>query len=229
MYYSRQFYGGWIMRTFRILAVVFVGASLLAGQAFAGYAVQLPKPKINKSMHLDQALQRRRSTHAFDAKKAVSMQQLSQLLWAGQGVTGPNGQRTAPSAGAIYPLTIYVLNKSGVWSYAPKEHVLKMVVAENKIAELSKAALAQNFIKNASVVFVITAQPGKTTLRYFGRGNRFISLEAGHVAQNVLLEAVSLGLAATPIGSFDDLYVGKILRLSKKQQPIYIIPIGYSK
>ncbi|MCK4870791.1 MAG: SagB/ThcOx family dehydrogenase [Gammaproteobacteria bacterium] len=217
------------MRTLRIFVIAFIGVSLLAGEAFAGYAVQLPKSKITKSMYLDQALQMRRSVHAFNTKKVVSMQQISQLLWAGQGVTGPNGQRTAPSAGAIYPLKIYVLNKSGVWSYAPKEHVLKMVVAENKIAELSKAALAQNFIKQASVVFVIIAYPGKTTLRYFGRGSRFVSLEAGHVAQNILLEAVSQGLAATPVGGFDDLYVGKILRLSKKQQPLYIIPIGYSK
>ena len=190
--------------------------------------VQLPKPKIIKSVPLDDTLQKRRSIRSFGGTP-LSLQQISQLLWAAQGVTNAKGFRTAPSAGALYPLELYIVKTDGVWHYGVCKHVLHLITNGDMRAELSKVALNQNAIANAPVDIVITGIYKRTTKKYGERGVRYVHMEAGHVAQNILLEAVGLNLSAVPIGAFHDNQVQTVLQLQKDHIPLYIIPVGKNK
>lgn len=182
----------------------------------------LPPPRRSGGPALDAVLATRRSTRTF-GRRGLEDAELGQLLWAAQGVTG--GGRTAPSAGALYPITVRVVDARGVWRYVPDRHALAREDARDARAAVA-AASGQASVAAAPVVLVVTARFAITARKYGGRAERFATLEAGHVAQNVLLEATALGLAAVPVGAFDDAALRRALRLPAGETPLYLIPVG---
>jgi SagB-type dehydrogenase family enzyme len=189
----------------------------------------LPPPDRTGRMTLEQALARRRSVREFTAQ-GLSEQELSQLLWAAQGITHPDGRRTAPSAGALYPLELYVATASGFYHYDPHEHRLNLHSEGDLRPALYRASSEQDCVREAPAVFVITAVYERTEREYGReRGPRYVHLEAGHAAQNMLLQAVPLGLGGVPVGAFHDDAVQKALSLPRDHQPVYLIPIGHPR
>jgi len=183
-------------------------------------------PETNKYALCD-ALLNRRSVRDFSGRE-IEFEKISMLLWAAQGITEKDkGFRTAPSAGALYPLDVFLFNKDGVFKYLPDEHKLLQLRPNDMRNELYKACLSQGSVARADSVIAITAVYERTTGKYGSRGIRYADIEAGHVCQNILLTAVSLELGAVPIGAFEDDKILEIINLSKKYTPIYIIPIGY--
>jgi len=157
----------------------------------------------------------------------LSVEQLSQLCWAIQGITHPAGYRTAPSAGALYPLEVYVLLPQGVYHYEPQAHTLTRWQEGDLRPALHAVALRQDAIVQAPAVFVITAVYERTEAKYGKqRSPRYVHLEAGHAAQNFLLQAVALGLGSVPIGAFYDQGVQEALNLPADHQPLYLLPVG---
>jgi len=191
--------------------------------------IKLPQVKIKGNVSVEETLNKRRSVREFK-KDNLSLEQLSQLLWAAQGITEKRrGFRTAPSAGALYPMEIYLLNPDGLYRYIPASHSLEDVDQKDLRRSLSEAALLQNSVVQAQVDFVICAVYDRITVRYGERGIRYAHIEAGHIAQNIHLQAVALGLGSVPIGAFDDGAVKKLLNLPKGCEPLYIIPVGYPR
>ena len=188
----------------------------------------LPPPDLSGGLPLHAALAARRSVREF-AATALTDEAVGQLLWAAQGVTSRDGRRTAPSAGALYPLELYILQPSGTGRYLPAEHALVSVMLADQRPALTRAAMGQEAVAGAWAVVVIVGQPARTATRYGARATRYMWLEAGHVAQNVLLEAVSLGLAAVPVGAFDDAAVATVLGLPDGEVPLYLIPVGHPR
>jgi SagB-type dehydrogenase family enzyme len=188
--------------------------------------IQLPRPARSGVVSLEEALSQRRSTREF-APGPLSERQLSQLLWAAQGITGSEGYRTAPSAGALYPLEIYVVLPAGFYHYGPARHRLDRISADDLRLVLYHAALEQDAIREAEAVFVMTAVYERTAQKYgTARGPRYVHLEAGHAAQNLILEAIALGLGAVTMGAFHDAEVQKALALPRNHEPLYLIPAG---
>jgi SagB-type dehydrogenase family enzyme len=191
--------------------------------------IVLPSPIRSGHMSLEEALARRRSVRDFSAKPLPD-QELSQLLWAAQGITHPDGLRTAPSAGALYPLELYVANAAGFYAYDPQHHELRRRSEADLRPALSRAALEQKFVHEAPAVFVITAVYARTAQQYGqDRSPRYVHMEAGHAAQNLLLQAVALGLGAVPVGAFHDAQVRKVLALPPEEQPLYLIATGHAR
>ena len=189
----------------------------------------LPPPAKKGRMSLEETLVRRRSVRGF-TRQPLTEQELSQLLWALQGITGPAGQRTAPSAGALYPLEIYVLTASGFYHYEPRGHQLSRRSDHDLRPTVFRASLEQEAVREAAAVFVVAAVYGRTAQKYGeARAPRYVHLEAGHAAQDLLLEAVALGLGAVLIGAFYDAQVSKALSLPADHEPLYLIPVGHPR
>lgn len=197
--------------------------------ASARLAVPLPTPALAGETSLEEALLRRRSVREFkDTPLATA--ELGQLLWATQGITNERGFRTAPSAGALYPLEIYLATVDGLFHYDPEGHQLWTVSQEDARQGLYDAALRQEPVLQAPAVFVLTAVYERTAQKYGSeRSPRYVHLEAGHAAQNLLLEAVVLGLGAVPIGAFEDQRVQEVLGLPEDHEPLYLIPVGHPR
>jgi SagB-type dehydrogenase family enzyme len=178
---------------------------------------------------LDDVLHRRRSTRALAARE-LSREQVGQLCWAAQGITEPSaGLRTAPSAGALYPLVLYVVVRSGVYRYEPRGHRLKRVDATDRRAALAQAALGQDAVREAPLDLVLTAAVRRTRAKYGDRAERYAAIEAGHAAQNVLLEATALGLGAVPIGAIDDDAARRAVGAGAAETPLYVLAIGHPR
>lgn len=187
----------------------------------------LPPPVTDSKYSLEKSLSSRRSVRSF-IKKAIELEKISQLLWAAQGITEPEkGFRTSPSAGALYPLDVFLLNDDGIFHYLPDEHILIQIDSYNFKNELFEACLLQNSVLEAPVVIIITAYYEKTTSKYGQRGERYVLMEAGHACQNILLQAVAIDLGAVPVGAFDDNKIRDILGTTKENIPLYVIPVGY--
>jgi SagB-type dehydrogenase family enzyme len=219
---------------FGLLLLVLPGCG--QGEAFSATSpdsreIVLPEPMHDSDTSLEQALSNRRSVRSF-SEEPLTLQQLGQLLWAGQGITDPSGKRTSPSAGALYPLTLYVVIgnvegvAAGVYKYSPENHTLTRVLDGDKRQALAQAALGQSSVRQGAVDIVITAIYEITTAKYGERGVMFVHLEAGHAAQNVCLEAVVLDLGTVTVGAFDDAGVQQALELPENEVPLYIIPAG---
>jgi len=190
---------------------------------------KLPIPKPKGAMSVEEAIQRRRSVRNFSSKD-VSLADLSQLLWACQGITDEKrALRASPSAGALYPLEVYVAKKDGVFHYIPEGNKLKSLSNEDVRGKLAEASYGQDYVKDANLDIVICAVYGRIMSRYGERGIRYTDMEVGHAAQNVFLQAVALGLDSVPIGAFIDAEVSEILDLPKDTKPLYILPVGYRK
>lgn len=192
--------------------------------------IKLPSPKTIGRMSLEEAIVNRHSVRSF-SKKELSLEDISQLLWVAYGqrdvdsVTGAS--KTVPSAGALYPMEIYLVSPNGVFHYFSSSHSLKEISDKDLRSALSRAALWQEALTRAAVDFVITCVYDRICWKYGERGMRYAHIEAGHIAQNIHLQAVCLGLGSAPIGAFSDTAVQKALYLPKDNIPLYIIPVGY--
>jgi SagB-type dehydrogenase family enzyme len=192
----------------------------------------LPQPDFKGKVSLEEAIVQRRAQRVF-LQKELSLQQISQLLWAAQGVTGKRQEddvdlRSAPSAAAKYPMDVYVLTAGGVFHYVSKGHCLGTVKKEDLRIALSDLAGRKQIIRSAPVTFVITAVYERVTQRFGERGTMYVHIEAGHIAQNIHLQAVALGLASVPMGAFEEEKVKELLSLPAERRPIYMIPVGYA-
>jgi SagB-type dehydrogenase family enzyme len=190
--------------------------------------IALPKAKTNDGLPLNKVLASRRSVRDYEST-SLTPEELSQLCWASQGITEESGKRTAPSAGALYPIQVFVVTSTGMYQYDPKLHLLRNRLESDLRIPLRKAALDQSAISRAPASFVITMDVAVTANKYGKDAQRYCLIEAGHVAQNLLLEATSLGLGAVPIGAVIEKKVAKVLGLPKNLRSIYVIPIGHPK
>jgi SagB-type dehydrogenase family enzyme len=184
-------------------------------------------------MPLEEAISRRKSVRDF-ASQLISQTQLSQILWAAQGTSEAAWSRTVPSAGATYPLEIFVVcgancveqMDEGIYHYHTDSHSLTLHHEGDVRLELARAALSQEYIYQAPVDIVICALYERTTMGYGARGERYVHIEAGHAGQNIYLQATALGLSTVAIGAFHDESVREVLRLDKQYRPLYIMPVG---
>ena len=188
--------------------------------------IALPAPRLKGEMSLEETLAARRSVRKF-TEEELTLEETSQLLWAAQGITAAWGGRTAPSAGALYPLEVYVATADGLYHYVPQGHKAIVESRADLRDELWRAGLSQDAIREAPAVFIVTAVYARTERKYGGRAERYVKLEAGHAAQNLLLQAVALGLGGVPIGAFYDDQVQSVLSLPSDHEPLYLIPIGH--
>lgn len=195
--------------------------------------VKLPNPVFSSPTSIEEALKKRRSIRIYDGQ-SLTLQHIAQLLWAAQGITSNNRFRTTPSAGALYPLEIYLVAReiknlsSGIYHYEPTKHMLQKLRDGDVHIELAKAAFGQGAVKSGAADIVITALFSRTTNKYGDRGIRYVLMEAGHAAQNIYLQTVSLNLGTVAIGSFDDAQIKTILHITNEEEPLYILPIGKS-
>lgn len=211
---------GWVLMMHSDSGKVFPRAEM-------GKVIQLPLPSTEGGMTLTEALTSRRSHRQF-AAEPLSLGQVAQLCWAAQGITDEGeGHRTAPSAGALYPITIFVVDAKGVYEYEPGRHSLRPALAGDLRRELQAAALNQPCVGGAPVCLVITMDVARTASKYGSRAERYCLMEAGHVAQNILLQATAMGLAGVPVGAFEDRQVAATLELSPNLRPVYLLPLGY--
>jgi len=193
--------------------------------------IRLPEPKHDGTVSVEHALQNRRSVRQYK-NESLTLSEISQLLWAAQGITTPRGFRTAPSAGALFPLEIYVAAgnvsdlPAGIYKYNYRDHTLAQNVSSDKRNALSRAALNQRSIASAPAVFLICAVYERVTRTYGQRGIQYAFMEIGHAAQNVCLQAVALGMGTVVIGAFRDDEVKKIANLPEDEQATYIIAVG---
>jgi len=193
--------------------------------------IDLSPPEYTGQMSLEESLLQRRSIRDY-SDHLLSLEEVSQLLWAAQGVTTDWGGRTAPSAGGLYPLEVYAAVgnvkglPAGVYRYDPREHQLALLISGDIREQLAMAALDQEWVIDAAVDLVITVVYQRTTRKYGERGIRYVHMEAGHAAQNICLQATSLGLGAVSIGAFHDEGVRSSMRLPEGEEPLYIISVG---
>ena len=193
--------------------------------------IQLPEPRYDGDVSVEHALRMRRSVRSYK-DDPLNLSEISQILWSAQGITSPRRFRTAPSAGALYPLEVYVIAGNvkslapAIYKYNPHKHMLAKMVADDMRSELSRAALSQRAIKKAPAVLLFCAVYERTTAKYGRRGIRYVHMEVGHAAQNVCLQAIALGLNTAVIGAFRDTDVKNIARLADNEHPLYFLPVG---
>jgi SagB-type dehydrogenase family enzyme len=190
-------------------------------------SIELPEPDIEGKKSLEECIYGRKSHRSFSGKE-IEFDKISQLLWCAQAYK--DGNRTVPSAGGTYPLEIYVnLKNKGFFYYNFEERKLEPKISQDISAEMARKALNQDFIHAAPLNIIICADYTRTCNRYGERGKRYVHMEVGHCAQNILLEAEALGLVSVPIGAFRDTELKNLMNLSDNLDVLYILPIGYPK
>ena len=193
--------------------------------------IQMPRPRLKSGVSFEKVLGERRSVKEYSSE-ALTIENVSQLLWAAQGVTRPEGWRTAPSAGATFPLELYLVAGNvnglaqGLYRYRADQHKLIQLGNKDLRADLAAAALGQEWMKESAIIIVIAAVYARATQKYGQRGVRYSHMEVGHAAQNVYLQAGSLNLGTTLVGAFDDKRVKEVLKLPSDEQPLGLMPIG---
>jgi SagB-type dehydrogenase family enzyme len=208
--------------------IEWVSIVLIAQSMDFGEIIHLPQANLTGGASLVESIAGRRSAREF-TPKPLSIEQIGQLLWSAQGITEKQeGLRAAPSAGALYPLKVYVVVPAGIYDYNPRQHELKRIIKGDKRPELQHAALGQEAVGSAPAVFVFTAVYDRTALKYGERAARYVHIEIGHACQNLLLQATALNLAGVPVGAFNDARIADVLKLAKNENPLYLVPIGYS-
>ena len=213
------------------VAALMLGAAgqRLATQTAAPARVALPAPRTDSGVSLEAAILGRRSVREF-APTPLTREEIGQLAWAAQGITDPAGRlRAAPSAGGLYPLELYLFTPDGLYHYLPEGHALEVLSDRDLRAELRAAAQAQATVSDAPLVVLITAVYERTAARFGEQAERYVHLEAGHVAQNLQLQAVALGVASVPIGGFSDAQAAQALSLPEDHRPVYLVAIGHQR
>jgi SagB-type dehydrogenase family enzyme len=216
------------------LFMVMMGLVFTAAFASGGDLVKLPPPSHKGAVSVAEALKARRTVRQF-ASRPLALAQVGQILWAADGLSDPGGLRTAPSAGATYPLELYlVVGEQGVTNLAPgvyrylvAGHSLMPTVPGDQRAPVARASLHQSWMAQAPVLVVIAADYRRCTARYGDRGVMYTHMESGHVGQNVFLMAEALGLGAGIVGAFEDRGLSQVLQLPPGQVPLLVMPVGY--
>jgi len=197
-------------------------------------SIKLPKPQYDSNVSIEETLLKRRSIRSY-ISEPLAIAEISQLLWSAQGVTNRKGFRTAPSAGALYPLEVYIAAgnvtdlDAGIYKYYPHKHEIVNTVKGDKRSELCRAGLGQSSIKNAPAVMVFCAVFERVTGSYGKRGIQYVHMEVGHAIQNVCLQAISLGLGSVIIGAFNDYDVKDAMNFELEEHPLLILPVGKLK
>ena len=188
--------------------------------------IKLPKPDMAGSIPLETCIRKRRSVRRY-IDEPLTIEQLSQLAWCAQGITDEGrGLRAAPSGGATFPAELYLVTRDGVFNYIPQSHSLNKTADGDQRPGFSKACLGQGYIAQAALSVVIGMVYTRTLGRYGARGERYIVLEAGHIAQNLHLQAIALGLDSVAVGAFNDESVSDVVGLPDDVAPVYIVTIG---
>jgi len=194
-------------------------------------SIKLPEPRTDHGTSVEQALRLRRSVRSFSSKP-LQLAEVAQLLWSAQGITSRDGLRTAPSAGALYPLEIYLVAGNvndlpvGLWHYLPEPHRLERLADTDIRIPLAHAALDQAWIREAAAVVVFAAVYERTGRKYGERAARYVHIEAGHAAENLFLQAVSLDLKTVIVGAFRDDELRDTLQLPEDHAPLILMPVG---
>jgi len=214
----------------------FKAANAIHNKQNQGAVMKLPQPKMEGSISVEQAIRQRRTIRAFSSR-ILQLDQLSQLLWSAQGLTGSRRfKRAAPSAGALYPMDVYavvgqnsvVQIDAGVYRYEPRAHMLALVTNQDLRDRVARAAISQMWMANAPINLVITAEYSRVIGKYGKRGIRYAQIEAGHIGQNLFLQAEAVGLKAGIVGAFHDKEVAEVMKLPRSYEPLLIMPIGYA-
>ncbi|MCI0507081.1 MAG: SagB/ThcOx family dehydrogenase [Gammaproteobacteria bacterium] len=221
------------------VASIIIASMVLPGCAFNNAVevaastellIVLPEPRKTSEVPVEQALTTRRSIREFK-HQPLTLAEVSQLLWAAQGITGVRF-RTAPSAGGLYPLELYLVAgdveglAAGVCRYEPETHSLKPILEGDVRKSLARAAYWQEWVGNGAIALVFAAVYERTTQKYGPRGRQYAHMEAGHAAQNVYLQAEALGLGTVIVGAFMDSWVHSLLHMNDDEQPLSIMPVG---
>ena len=191
----------------------------------------LPEPRTDGQQSLEQLLAKRRSVRDF-ADVSMSLLEVGQLLWAAQGISDPQGRRTAPSAGALYPLELYLVVgevnglATGLYQYEPEGHRIVKIASGDRRDVLARAALSQGWLADASALIVFAGVLERTSRKYGTRAERYVHIEVGHAAENMFLQAEALGLGTVVVGAFDDNEVIEVLQLPAGTRPYLLMPIG---
>jgi SagB-type dehydrogenase family enzyme len=196
--------------------------------------IRLPQTEPSPGQPLEQLLATRRCERKY-ARRTITLANATSLLWAAQGVGAADDLRTAPSAGALHPVEIYLAAGAvdellpGIYRYLPTDGAIKSVAEGDRRAALAAAALGQAWLADAALILVIAADYERSTWKHGRRGIRYVHMEAGHGAQNVLLMAATLNLRAAVVGAFDDKRVASVTELVADQTPLYLLPVGYPR
>ena len=224
---------------YRILVIgvmIAIAATLTAEEPHSpedfqvGAHIELPNPDLVGDMTVEQALSQRRSRREM-ATGTLTLVQVSQILWAAQGITRDGFYRTAPSAGALYPMEIYLVSEKvddlpqGLYHYHPDGHTLEALKSGSMIKKVSDAALGQSTLKQAAIHVIVTADISRTAAKYGDRADRYVAQETGAIVQNIYLQVESLGLSTVCIGAFYDDKVKTALNIS--ESPFVIMPVGH--
>ncbi len=188
---------------------------------------QLPQPQTTGTVSIEQVLAQRRSIRSF-TDQPLTQSEIGQLLWAAQGITSPqHGFRAAPSAGALYPLELYVVTAEGVYHYQPQGHQVRLHLTGDQRPALAAACVGQGVVQQAAADFVITAVYARTRAKYGARADRYVHMEVGAAGENLCLQAVSLKLGSVMVGAFGDGQVTEILDLPADHAPLLVISVGH--
>jgi SagB-type dehydrogenase family enzyme len=199
------------------------------------HQMNLPKPRLKGEVSVEQAIKHRRTIRSY-LSKSLTLEQLSQIFWAAQGITEDRGyKRAAPSGGALYPLDIYAVVgdngvqglKAGIYHYDPHKHAALLVTEGDLREGVARASFSQMWMARAPLNLVVTSEYSRITSKYGSRGKRYAMVEAGHVGQNIFLQAESLGLRAGIVGAFHDNKVFRIMKINRSHEPLLIMPVGY--
>jgi len=193
-----------------------------------GGQVAFPPARTDGPMSVEAAIARRRSIRDY-LHTPISLEAIGQLLWSAGGITAQGWFRAAPSAGACFPLEIYLACEQGLFHYLPQGHAVVKVRGEDLRQGLCEAAHGQQFVADAAISVIFAAVYERTTGRYGERGIRYVHTDVGHAAENVHLQAEALGLGSCPVGAFDDAAVAKVLGLPGEEKPVYIVPVGVAR
>ena len=223
-----------IMKTMLSLVMVlgFTLGNLTAG--FGAEAIKLPPPATKGTMSVEEALQNRRSTRKF-ANRSLELAQISQLLWAADGINNPQGKKTAPAARAAYAVDLYlVVGERGVTNLAPgiyrflvTDQALELVDKGEFRAAVAKACNSQAWIGEAPAIMVITGDYARCAVKNGDKAQMYTHMESGFVAQNLFLQAGALGLGAGIVGGFNDKALAQTLKLPQNDVPLLVMPVGY--
>jgi SagB-type dehydrogenase family enzyme len=224
--------GAWRLAVLAGIVSATKGKAAIAMSGPQQQTIKMPMPRTDGDMALETALLRRRSVREF-GPRPLSRAHAAQLLWAAQGVTSGGGGRTAPSAGALYPLELHLAAgavselPAGLYRFRPRTRDLRAEAPGDLRTALAASALGQAWIAEAPAIVVLSAVERRTAVKYAGRAERYVQLEAGHVAQNIALQAVALGLGCTPVGAFDDNRLDSLLGLPAGERSLYLLPVGH--
>jgi len=234
---------------YTIIFLIALMLCMVYGSADAGEGeIKLPEPLTEGEMSLERTLDQRRSVRSY-SDSSLSLEELSQLIWAAQGITKRmekpahwpesrewfGGLRTAPSAGALYPLEVYVAAgeveglEKGLYRYHPLQHSLEMIISDDLRGELADASLGQSWVRECALDIIITAVYARIEKKYGEKSELYVPIEVGAAMQNIYLQCEPLGLGTVVIGAFEDDKVAGVLDLPADERPMAIMPVGRKK